>query len=230
MPQSTGISRLPSHALHALVGTFLYVRIRLMDPLGFDGAWLFSPRIHTDRTWAVPRVVQERRTRPPAGARPGQLLGLGQGRAARHPLRGRAARSGQVRHLRLRQRPRRRGGPQNRLAHLRPVGGGAAGRRLAAGGVPGRGARPRVLHAQRVGHRVLPVLHLVRPAARARRPPAGPGPRHRLAGGHRADPRTRTRRRPRWRKRPTGLLPSYADCLAHYASAPGPQQGRPGLV
>ncbi|MEV6158196.1 dTDP-4-dehydrorhamnose 3,5-epimerase [Nonomuraea sp. NPDC052129] len=27
-----------------------------------------------------------------------------------------------------------------------------------------------------------------------------------------------------------GLLPSYADCLAHYASSPGPQQGRPGRV
>ena len=209
----------------------LYVRIRLMDPLGFDGAWLFSPRIHKDgRGQFLEWFRSDELDRP---------LDLAQANcsvSARGVLRGLHyadvhARSGQVRHLRLRQRPRRRGGPQNRLAHLRPVGRGAAGRRLAAGGVPGRGLG----HAFFTLSESATVIYLCSTSYAPRR-------EH---GVHPLDPALGIV----WPEgiepilsdkdaaAPTlaeaaehGLLPSYADCLAHYASAPGPQQGRPGRV
>ena len=115
-------------------------------PLGADvqyreltvpGAWEITSQQHADDRGLFLEWFQASDLRAGGGspARPaaGQLLGVAQGRPARHPLRRRPARPGQVRHLHARLGARRGRGPAGRVAHLRSVGLGAARRPGACG-------------------------------------------------------------------------------------------------
>ena len=99
---------------------------------------------------------------------------------------------------------------RRRVADVRPVGGGAARRRDRRGGLRLRGPRARVHGARGPDRDPVPLLGAVRARARARRAPARPGDRHRLAdhGPRRpaagaAAVRRRTPRRRPW-PRPSG--------------------------
>ena len=167
------------------------------------------------RAGRVPGVVPARGAhrggRASAGPGAGELLGEPARGGPRHPLRRRAAGAGQVRHLRARRRPGRRGRPAGRLAHLRPLGGSDVGRRRAPRGLPRRGPGARVL---RPGRRARPSPTCAAP--RTTRPPSTGSPRStptwRSPGrtGSTWCCRPRTGRRPPWprRARPAPCPPS----------------------
>ena len=121
------------------------------------------------------------------------------GRGARHPLRRRAPRTGQVRHLRRGRGARRGGRPARRLTDVRragtPSGLDDVDRRAV---LRRRGARARLHGADRRRSFVYLCSERLQPPSGARRPPVRPRPRHRLAGRRRAAscrPRTRPHRR-----------------------------------
>ncbi|CAK7281310.1 dTDP-4-dehydrorhamnose 3,5-epimerase [Streptomyces misionensis JCM 4497] len=133
----------------------------------------------------VPGRRLPRGDRPRPQPRPGQLLGLQAGHPARHPLRRRPAEPGQVRQVRAgRDRRRRRRHPR-RLTDVQAVGGGAARRPGPPRPLPVRGPRPRLLRPDGRRDGGVPLLRGLRPRTRARHPPVGPRPRHRVACRHR---------------------------------------------
>ena len=129
----------------------------------------------------VPRRRPRRGHRLRADPRPGQPQRLRARRAARRALRPGPARPGQVRLLPGRQGARRRRRHPGRLPDVRRPRLGGPRQRGAAGGLPGRGARPRLRVAgrQQLGH--LPGVLRLLPGPRVRHRPDGPRARPALA-------------------------------------------------
>ncbi len=143
-----------------------------------DGAWVFEPRLFPDDRGSFHEWFQA----PDFERATGHRLNLAQANcsvsdarhAARHPLRRRTARPGQIRQMCPRRRARRRGRHPRRLADVRPVGLGAARRRHAPRDLPQRGPRARVHGADRRRDADLPVLRGLRTGARAHVHPLDP--------------------------------------------------------
>ena len=140
----------------------------------------------------VLRVVPGRRFVPlpglPARCRAGQLLSVPTWRDPRDPLRRRAARPGEVRHLRSRRHHRCDRRYPARLTDLWPVEGRPTRRCCSARRLHRRGTRPCVHGADRRCDGHVSVLDAVCACPRARSPPSGPGDRHRVVERDRADP------------------------------------------
>ena len=186
-----------------------------INPLSIEGAWEIIPVQHGDPRGAFMEWYRFDRLTEAVG-HPLRLAQANLSISARGVVRGIhfahvPPGPGEVRDVRARRDPRRRRRHPGGLADLRPPRGRPPRRRRPPGRLPRRGPRPRLLRPDDDATRATCARRSITRHG-VRRPPAGSGTRHRLAGGRPAAVGAGRGRAVAGRGERAGLLPDYAAC------------------